>query len=200
MFGNGGLARRVPSLLEDLKAAGDGYELVGYLDRNDERSQDDCGVIGDDRKIAEVDACYIIAIGDPAARRRIDKLASGYRREAAAVVHPRAHCESPTTISAGCMVLAGAVVQAQAVLGRHVQVGNCAIVGHDVVVGPYTNVCAGSAIGGGARIGAEVFVGVGAIIMPGRVVEDGAVVGAGAVVNHDVAAGTTVLGVPARPR
>jgi acetyltransferase-like isoleucine patch superfamily enzyme len=41
-------------------------------------------------------------------------------------------------------------------------------------------------------------IGVGAIIMPGVTVGTGAQVGAGAVVTHDVAAGATVVGVPAR--
>lgn len=49
-------------------------------------------------------------------------------------------------------------------------------------------------------IGARVWIGGGAIILPGVTIEDEAVVGAGAVVTHDVPAGMTVMGNPARPR
>ena len=49
------------------------------------------------------------------------------------------------------------------------------------------------------RIGKDVWVGGGAIILPGVTIGNGAVVGAGAVVTRDVAAGSTVVGNPARP-
>jgi acetyltransferase-like isoleucine patch superfamily enzyme len=43
-------------------------------------------------------------------------------------------------------------------------------------------------------------VGAGAILLPGTVIGRGAVVGAGSVVTRNVAAGTTVMGIPARVR
>lgn len=49
-------------------------------------------------------------------------------------------------------------------------------------------------------IGANVWIGTHAVIMPGVTIGDGAIVGAGAVVTRDVAPGTTVTGIPARPR
>lgn len=47
------------------------------------------------------------------------------------------------------------------------------------------------------RIGNRVRIGSGAIILP-VIIGDDCIIGAGAVVTHDVAAGTTVSGVPAR--
>lgn len=47
-------------------------------------------------------------------------------------------------------------------------------------------------------IGADVWIGGGALILPGVTIGDGAIVGAGAVVTRDVAAGSTVVGNPAR--
>lgn len=49
-------------------------------------------------------------------------------------------------------------------------------------------------------LGADVWIGGGAIVLPGVTVGDGAIVGAGAVVTRDVAAGSTVMGNPARPK
>ncbi|QZH76755.1 MAG: acyltransferase [Erythrobacter sp.] len=49
------------------------------------------------------------------------------------------------------------------------------------------------------KIGNGVHIGMGARILPGVTIGDHAVLGAGAVVTKDVAAGTTVVGVPARP-
>lgn len=48
-------------------------------------------------------------------------------------------------------------------------------------------------------IGTDVWIGAGAIVMPGVTIEDRVIVGAGAVVTKNLAADTTVVGVPARP-
>lgn len=48
-------------------------------------------------------------------------------------------------------------------------------------------------------IGDRVFIGANAVVMMGVTIGDGAVVAAGAVVTRDVAPGTVVTGVPARP-
>lgn len=47
-------------------------------------------------------------------------------------------------------------------------------------------------------IGANAWIGGGAIILPGITIGDDAIVGAGSVVTHDVPAGATVAGNPAR--
>lgn len=49
------------------------------------------------------------------------------------------------------------------------------------------------------RIGNDVWLGAHAVVLPGVTIGDGAVVGAGAVVTRNVAPGSIVAGVPARP-
>lgn len=48
------------------------------------------------------------------------------------------------------------------------------------------------------RIGNDVWIGANATILPGVSIGDGAIIGAGAVVTHDVPAGETWVGNPAR--
>jgi maltose O-acetyltransferase len=59
---------------------------------------------------------------------------------------------------------------------------------------------AGLELGRPVTIGRNVWIGAGALVLPGVSVGDDAVIGAGAVVTRDVAAGTTVVGNPARAR
>lgn len=49
-------------------------------------------------------------------------------------------------------------------------------------------------------IGSDVWIGAGAIVLPGVTIGNGAIIGAGSVVTKDVAAGSTVVGAPARVR
>jgi maltose O-acetyltransferase len=59
---------------------------------------------------------------------------------------------------------------------------------------------AGLEFGRPIHIGRNVWIGGGAILLPGITVGNDAVIGAGSVVTHDVPAGATVVGNPARVR
>jgi acetyltransferase-like isoleucine patch superfamily enzyme len=72
------------------------------------------------------------------------------------------------------------------------------------MIGDYVTFAPGVQCNGNVHIGDHAYVGAGAIIRQGKPGEPlrigvGAIVGMGAVVTHDVAAGMTVVGNPARP-
>jgi acetyltransferase EpsM len=122
----------------------------------------------------------------------------GPRATWATVVHSAATVSPSARLGPGTLVGAGAVVQAGVVAGRHVIVNSGAVVEHDVVLGDFTHVGPAAAIGGGARVGAKVFIGLGARVRDHVTIGDGVTIGMGAVVVADVAAGRSVVGVPAR--
>jgi UDP-perosamine 4-acetyltransferase len=122
----------------------------------------------------------------------------GYRF--ATLVHPTAVLATGVALGEGAQVLAGAVVNTGARLGENCIVNTAAVVEHDCIVGAHVHVATGAVLAGGVTLGEGVHVGAGATVIQGITVGAGAVIGAGAVVVRHVAMGTTVLGVPARPR
>lgn len=144
------------------------------------------------------DLGVVLAVADTTRKQQlVDTLsARGYRFES--IVHPAAILASDVRIGAGTIVNAGVVIERGTRIGSHVIVHAGCVIEHDNVVEDYANLAPGVVTAGRVRIelGATVFTG--ARITPDVVIGRGAVVGAGAVVINSVAAGSTVVGVPAR--
>ncbi len=140
-----------------------------------------------------------VAIGQNVLRAKLaaDLRASGLRL--ANAISPRA-CISPSaTLGQGVLVMPGAVINAEASIGDFCIVNTNAVVEHDCRVGIACHVAPGAVLGGRVLLEDGVFVGTGASVTPNRVIGRDAIVGAGAAVVSNVAAGVTVVGVPARP-
>ncbi len=131
-------------------------------------------------------------------RRQIIKSFDGSPVRWASIVHARAWVSPTATIRPGAVVFAGAVVNAGAILGEHSVINTGSVIEHDVTVGDFVMVSPGTVVGGGTILGENCFIGLGARIRDHVTIGAGATVGMGAVVVKNVAAGTTVTGVPAR--
>jgi len=138
------------------------------------------------------------AVGDPDLRRRWLDRATDAGADAVTIVHPSAVLGSGLEIGGGVFIGPRAVVNAGARLGRGVIVNSAAVVEHDAVVGAFAHVAPAAVLTGGCVVGTAAMIGANATVLPGVSIGDRAIVGAGAVVRADVAAGTIVVGVPAR--
>ncbi|MBY4891562.1 sugar O-acetyltransferase [Rhodobacteraceae bacterium N5(2021)] len=149
-------------------------------------------------------ACFQHNTTPPDARGALSPLLAALLAEvgAGALMEAPFHCAYGHNIAlgrnvylnAGCVILDTGPVSIGdgAMLGPAVQI-YCADHHRDV-----TKRAAGMERALPVTLGRDVWVGGGAIILPGVTVGDGAIIGAGAVVTQDVAAGTTVVGNPAR--
>jgi sugar O-acyltransferase (sialic acid O-acetyltransferase NeuD family) len=142
---------------------------------------------------------FVVAIADPATRRRLAGVLLARAHAPGQVIHPRSVVSPGATLGPGCVVLAGAFISTGTVLGAHVQVNYNATVGHDTVLGDFVTVLPAANVAGGVTIGAAVTVGSNACVLQGLRIGPGGTVGAGAVVTRDLPDGAIVAGVPARP-
>ena len=185
------------------------FKPVGMLSAEDPNGASIMGVpvLGRDDKLKELADAYpglhaIIAIGDNHVRYR---LAQSMEKNHpglpfATIVHPSAIIDQSVTIGSGSYVAPGAILNHGARVGAHAIVNSGAVIEHHVQVGDFAFVGSNAALAGHVHVGHSAMIGTAATIIPDKKIEKFCVVGAGAVVINDVSTGTTVVGVPARPK
>jgi len=203
IVGAGGFARETLDVVEALNAVEHRWEFLGFLD--DHKSEDvlitqrGARILGTSGLLEDLDCEYVIAIADPVARERIDRLATGLGRHAATLIHPAAVLGSLNAIGPGFIAMAGTSVTTNVSMGRHVHLNPTAAVGHDAVLGAYVTLYPGARISGNVTLADAVTVGTGACVIQGLSVGRGTFIGAGAVVTRNLPEGLVVVGIPARP-
>jgi len=145
----------------------------------------------------------VIAVADVRIRRQLDA-----RCQEAGVPFFSARAENVVEMDAvrigdGAVLSPFVTLTSNISIGRHFHANLYSYVEHDCVIGDFVTFAPGVHCNGNVHIENDAYIGSGAIIRqgaPGRRLRigAGAVVGMGAVVTRDVAAGSTVVGNPAR--
>jgi sugar O-acyltransferase (sialic acid O-acetyltransferase NeuD family) len=190
----------------DLVADGAPFEVVAFLDDDPAlwgttvRGVPVLGPSADAARALDAGAeGAVVFLASPHDRERVARIVVAVGLHLPVVVHPRAYVAPSARLGRGTFVGAMATVSTGARVGELVMVAPTAMVSHHVEVGDLAQLSPGCRLGGRARVGRRAFLGLGATVVSERTVGDDAVVWAGAVVTADVAPGTTVAGVPARP-
>ncbi len=115
------------------------------------------------------------------------------------LIHPRIVLPGSCSIGIGCVALDGVVLTADVEVGNHVVLMPQVTLTHGCTVGDFATLGAGVSLGGGVEVGEAAQIGMNASVREGVRIGAGATLGMGSVLLHDVPAGETWVGVPARP-
>jgi sugar O-acyltransferase (sialic acid O-acetyltransferase NeuD family) len=199
IFGAGGLGRE---LLGWINASSEAFRTkwrITAFVADDAAPGATCAGLPVNRRVDFVDPPrYLLAIGSPAARRRLFAELEALGWEAVTWIHETVLVGQGVEIGAGTIVCPFSTLSADTKVGRSVLInGRCGI-GHDTEIGNYAVLLGDAAVSGNVSIGEGALVGSAAVIHPGMRVGDGAIVGIGSVVVRNVEPGTSVFGNPAR--
>jgi sugar O-acyltransferase (sialic acid O-acetyltransferase NeuD family) len=145
---------------------------------------------------------FVVAVGDPQARRSIVQRCVTQGLRPTRLIHPRVEMSIHNEVGEGTILCAGSIVTTNVSIGAHVQVNIACTISHEVRIGDFTTLSPGVHVAGNVVIGRDVFIGIGVNIINGQssaplVIGDGAVIAAGACVTRSVEAGALMVGVPA---
>lgn len=204
IFSCGGLGREVLELALDVAAAGEPWNVIGFLDDDvDLHGEQIHGfpVLGGTEWVAEhPDVHAVVAIGSTAVRRKVvEKLTKAGPIKFATLVHPRAMVGRHVEIGEGGVVCAGSLLTTDIVLGDHVLINLDCTVGHDAVLKDFVTVAPSVNVSGNVLVGEGCDLGTGSTVIQGKTIGEWSIVGAGAVVVKDLPANITAVGAPAKP-
>ena len=197
IFGSGGFAREIYSLLQDIDC-----EVRGFLapDEPDGPALPAPYLGGDvlapKLALEGVKVAYL-AIGDMNAREKVFGIAQMAGLRCPPLIHPKAVFLAKEPPGEATIIYPGVLVMTGCRIGKGVLLNAGCTLGHDTEIGEFSNVNPGAHLAGFVRVGEKSFIGIGSSIVERIVVGANAVIGAGSVVVRDVPPGVTAYGVPA---
>ena len=203
IYGAGGLARETIVHLQMYPAIG--YNVIGCVVDKDYFKPNTIvqkvPLLGTgDYLLSHKDVPCLCCIADTKARRTIMEHYENEGVEFATLIYPDVYIGDNITIGHGSLIKGECSFSVDITVGKGVFMNGHVAVGHDAVIGDYVTIFPKVSISGNCIIGDNVTIGGAAYITPKRKIGANATVAAGSVVFRNVAAGTTVLGNPARRR
>ena len=202
LVGAGGFGREVLCWLEqshgDIAAGG----KLGFLDTGPDaldREDYPAEYLGSiDDFVPRASDTLVMAIGDPAAKRRVAELLVQRGGRFAPVIHRSAVIARTASIEDGAVICPLALISANVRIERFAAINVMSSVGHDTVVGAYATLSSHVDLTGNVVVGEQCFFGSGARVLPRTKIGACARIGAGAVIMRNVRAGATMYAPPAR--
>lgn len=182
LFGAGGFGRLLAAQHRD---------RVAFLVDDAADVSDLLGIPVTARDAIPDDARLIVAIADPAVRR---KIVAELEHEFATLIADTARIAEDVEFGPGTVMCELSMAAGFCRIGAHVHCNAYSYIGHDCTIGDFVTIGPRVGINGNVTVGNGVFCGAGAIVAQGVTIGDGAYIGMGALVSKDVPAGARVLG------
>ena len=202
IIGAGGFGREVAWLIERINEKNPTWNLVGFIDDNEElwgSSEGDYIVLGGCDYLKSLGDVYAVcAIGSAKIRKIvIDKL-KGSAVRFATVIDPSVLLSKRVEIGEGTIICAGTIITVDIKIGSHVIINLDCTIGHDDVIEDFVTIYPSVNVSGNVLIGECSELGTGMQIIQGKKVAPNTIIGAGAVVVKDCAESGTYVGSPAK--
>lgn len=191
IVGGGGFGREIVRYLQDDIAGGHLPKgcLAGVVDP-DANCQvaiflPECSYLGPNNRLENPEQYqYVLAIGDPNARRRIALELHGLAMFT--YVHRTALVASDAVIGEGTFVGPGSVINSGVTIGKCCSVNVLCSVGHGAVVGDYSVLSPYVALSGDSEIGKSCFLGTRATVFPRVTIGDDCIVDSHSFVKSNI--------------
>jgi sugar O-acyltransferase (sialic acid O-acetyltransferase NeuD family) len=201
LVGGGGFGRELYFWAEDCRAAGTLPALAGFIDDviHELPGSYNLPHLGSlqDYKPSRGDL-FLVAIGNPATKRKVVELLKGRGANFATLRHPTTTVVRTASIGEGVIMCPYTMAMPDTRIERFATLINFSGLGHDSACGEFTTLSSLVDVMGYAQIGKDVMIGSGARLLPKIRVGDGATIGAGSVVVRSVKPGMTVFAPPAK--
>ncbi|KPY36697.1 MULTISPECIES: dTDP-4-amino-4,6-dideoxy-D-glucose acetyltransferase VioB [Pseudomonas syringae group] len=202
IVGAGAFGREVHAWLMDWVSLNPGWHIAGFINDgpgSTERFDHYPPVVSTvDGYQPKPDEYLVCAIGSPQGKRAVVEklLARGSRFFT--LIHPSVIMGENVVVGQGTVICPSTVLTVDLRIGAFVTLNIGCLIGHDAEIGDFSTLSGHCDITGGVVLEEGVFMGTHASVLPRVRIGKQAVVGAGSVAIRNVAAGTTVFGVPAK--
>ncbi len=191
IVGAGGLGREVANWAVDEIKNSSRWIITGFLDDNPNAlngKQTSIPLIGSIAGFVPISGVYVvIAMGNPAVRRKLheDLLVKG--AQFANVIHPTAIVAEGVRLGVSVVAAPFSILSANSCIGDGVVVNYHAVIQHDAQVGSWSHISSHGNVGGGSFLGQEAVVGTHSVVPPCAHVPDRYIVSPGTVfVSHNL--------------
>jgi sugar O-acyltransferase (sialic acid O-acetyltransferase NeuD family) len=140
----------------------------------------------------------LLAIGIPAARRRVAETLKSRGGTFLTLIHPTAIVTATAEIGPGSILCPYSILSDSARIGECVLMNYHSSLGHDASAGDYAVLSPYAALGGNAHVSEDVFLGMHASVGPGKRIGARSKVSANSCALVDAPEGSIIYGVPGR--